>query len=549
MKSKVCLIGLDGFDPTLLEKWESELPNITRMRREGAYCRIESTIPNITPTAWSSIITGVGPGNHGIYGFGIRHGKEYYESPVTAVDRKAKTILRILSDRGKKVISINFPVTYPPEEVNGIIISGRPVPGEESDFVRPKELKKEILKRGYKIYIGKKRGYPKEELWEEIKNTTEKQRRVINWLLEKEWDYFQFVLQAADVTGHLFWNYCDEKHPQFVESKFKDALLEIYKEFDKIVGEVLEKLPKNAYAIVLSDHGHGACIREVMINKWLADNGYLKFKEKEEKNLLKKLGIKKEGIRYLLEKIIGQGRTKGLYKWLEKNPLGKTLIKAAWALPSENVSISNVDWPNTKAFCRSQGLIYINTKKDFAQGTVGKKEKKEIIKQLKRELKELKFEGKPIVKEVLEKNEVYKGKFLDQAPDLIIKTSEEFEIPGLELEKKNTDSYFRLPERPGKHRLHGVFIAKGNGIKPATLLHKKKLIDLMPTILHLLREAIPENIDGKVMIEMFKEDSTLREKPKKGKKEELKEYKDEKVFTAQQERDIKERLKGLGYMG
>lgn len=141
---KVIVIGLDGFEPKLVEGMfaRQELPNLARLRAQGGCARVRTTHPAQTPVAWSTFATGVNPGAHGIFDFIRRDPRTYlpdlsfnrYEqknafTPPKAVNlRRATTIWELLSQAGIPSTVLRFPCTYPPDNIRGRILSGMGVP-------------------------------------------------------------------------------------------------------------------------------------------------------------------------------------------------------------------------------------------------------------------------------------------------------------------------------------------------------------------------------------------------------------------------------------
>jgi len=146
---KVIVLGIDGMDPGFLERHWSSLPNLDRLRREGDFRRLGTTIPPQSPVAWSTFITGLDPGGHGIFDFVHRNpvtmapvssmGETVesrhtiplgpYELPLSRGEvrsfRQGKAFWQILSERGIPATILRMPVNFPPvgcacEELSGM---------------------------------------------------------------------------------------------------------------------------------------------------------------------------------------------------------------------------------------------------------------------------------------------------------------------------------------------------------------------------------------------------------------------------------------------
>ena len=145
MAKKVIVIGLDGLEPSIVESMmeRGELPNLQRIRQLGFYSRLRTTYPAQTPVAWSSFATGTNPGGHGIFDFISRDPQTYlpdaalshferpknvFSAPKVANQRKGVPFWQALTQAGIPSIVLRCPCTFPPDEINGRMLSGVGVP-------------------------------------------------------------------------------------------------------------------------------------------------------------------------------------------------------------------------------------------------------------------------------------------------------------------------------------------------------------------------------------------------------------------------------------
>ncbi len=152
--SRVIIIGLDGMDPKLAEVFmhKGKLPNFTRLREEGSFTSLATSYPSISPVAWSSFMTGVDPSHHNIFDFITRDPCTYQPMLTSAEIGKASKVLpigkymiplgkprmkllrkgrpfwKILGEHGIWSSVLRVPITFPPEEFNGVMLSGMCVP-------------------------------------------------------------------------------------------------------------------------------------------------------------------------------------------------------------------------------------------------------------------------------------------------------------------------------------------------------------------------------------------------------------------------------------
>ena len=510
---KCLLLGLDGATWNLLKKWanEGELPTIKKLIDKGISSSLESTIPSLTPPAWTSMFTGVNPGKHNIFDFVINEG--YGKKYLTSLERKTKCIWEILTN--KKMIVLNVPQTYPPDAVNGIMVSGMGTPSLKSNFTYPPNIKESLLKSGYDLEIGIS-DVPKEVYIDKIIESDAKLLTIASNLINNnEWDLSICVLIGSDRLQHFFWHFMDSTHPchqKNTNKKLKSAILDYYKTVDEKLNELISSnnYSEETNVLIVSDHGFGPTYYDVSINNWLNEIGLLKFKNpKKYKRMIQNL-ISIEKLSHILQIL-------GIKSLVSKLP-EKLFCKIKEAIPSEQhlnkQMIREIDWPNTKAWFASLSgqSILINLKGRQPQGIVTKKEYCQLISHLKKEMCNLKHNDQLIVEKVYTKDELYEGDYLFNADDLYIKMKD-----GYVLQEGLNDNLISRPKfgsaiRSGDHRLHGIFLAHGPDIKQGANIEGARIIDLAPTILHMYGVPIPRDIDGRVLTEIFREDSEMAQR-------------------------------------
>jgi hypothetical protein len=260
----VFLLGFDGLDPAVVERYESEglLPNFARLRREGAVGIVRSTLPFISPPAWASVATGVPPSYHGIWSFWIPTPGNPRGRFVDATCRLADPFWADLSRLGRTVGIVDVPVTCPPDSVNGFMIGGFPYPsGAPVTF--PPELESEIVAKGYQRDAFTGPPAPgEEEAWLDAMRAMAEHRRTIglDLLFERRPDLSMIVFTFPDRVQHHLWRFHDPEHPRFAPDappRLRSAIRDTYVWCDEVLGEVLSKLRPDETLLVFSDHGFG----------------------------------------------------------------------------------------------------------------------------------------------------------------------------------------------------------------------------------------------------------------------------------------------------
>ena len=273
MRNKVLFIGLDGASFNILMPWirKGFLPMLKRLIEKGACSILKSTIPPDTPPAWTSIFTGKNPGKHGVYGFLDltpqldEKDKNYLFRVINSRCRRSPAIWNILSKEGRRVIVINAPLTYPPEPVNGVMISGFLTPSLTSSFVYPRWLKPILVKKGYRIGV---RFGEEEFSMQKLAENIRARVRIAKWLMRNfDWDLFIIVFMETDQIMH-------------VHNDLRKAL-KIYQEVDNGISTLIKELPDKSYVILVSDHGFKKFNRTFYLNTFLWKKGLLKLEVSE----------------------------------------------------------------------------------------------------------------------------------------------------------------------------------------------------------------------------------------------------------------------------
>lgn len=510
--NKVVIVGLDGATFDLIEPWveQERLPTFKKLMEGGAWGRLKTTVPPLTPCAWSSFMTGKNPGKHGQFSF-YKLNESYGLDINWGEYRTEETIWGILSREGKRCCVINVPLTYPPHKVNGYMVSGFTTPSLDSNFTYPGKLKRELLKAIPEFRISEDSRYSerrqdKKRFAQDIAELAETQEKVACYLIEKEdWDFFMITFMAPDHIQHFYWKYMDKSHPDYEpDEEFKDKILEIYIQIDSILNRLIQRLSQDTILVLMSDHGFGTFIKDVNVNQWLKDKGYLKLRRSpatELKGLLRFLSITPESVIKIALKMgmgrlaaLGQSGAAGLPKRI---------------LDSIGYTWKDMDWNRTKAYSFGfYGEIFINLKGRDPQGSVGPDEYAELREEIIADLRMIKVpdSGERLVDEVWTKEELYWGKKTDLFPDISFRMRDYSYAPSGMLAFPS-GKIFSPPKtlKSGEHRGHGIFLAYGKDVKKGYKVDNADIIDLAPTILELMGMDIPPDMDGKVLREVLQD--------------------------------------------
>jgi predicted AlkP superfamily phosphohydrolase/phosphomutase len=278
---RLLIIGLDCAEPSLVfEAWRTDLPNLSRLMQQGCYGRLESCIPAITVPAWSCMTSGRDPGELGIYGFRNR-GDRSYQRMIVADGRAVKVprLWNILGDAGWRVAVLGVPGTYPPQPVNGGLVSCFLAPDTSSQYTSPPELAERVHAwvGDYLLDVPDFRSEDKTRILRDIYVLCEQRFTVArHMLVEDRPDLLMMVEMGVDRIHHALWKHMDARHPLHVPgSSFADAIHDYYCYVDRQIGDLLACCDEQTAVLVVSDHGARPLMGGVCLNQWLLQEGYL----------------------------------------------------------------------------------------------------------------------------------------------------------------------------------------------------------------------------------------------------------------------------------
>lgn len=464
--SKVVVLGLDGFNPDLVDRWRDDLPNLSALMRDGAYGRIRSTVPPITPQAWTCAQCGKNPGQYGFWDFTYRSDFSYGEpNLINSQGVKVATLYKILPRRGKRAAIINVPVTFPPPRIpDGYSISSFMTPDVEGQFTQPAELKQEITELVGEYIIDAStpelnfRKMDKDAVLKRIYDMDTQRFKILKHFIKtKNCDYIFCVVMGTDRMPHLFYRYFDEKHVRYTpDSKYNTALHDHYVFCDQNLGEVRALLDEDTALVLHSDHSVQRLDGRVCLNDWLVEEGYMKLKE----------------------------------PITELTPLRKAVDK--------------IDWANTMAFATGYtGQLYLNVKGREAQGAVDPADYDKVLDELRERLLAVTSpEGKKLDTTVFKRDDIHHGKYAQFGPDLFVFFDDcRWNID----EQLGHDSLYSYDTTKGPddggHGPEGFFAMAGPGVPQLGELKNFSLVDVAPTVLRLMGEKIPEDMEGRPLTE------------------------------------------------
>ncbi len=559
-RQRVLVVGLDGATFRLLGPWleSGELPCLSNLYQQGMRGELESVVPALSPEAWSTFMTGTHPGQHGVMNFlSFKPHSHELQFNNGAVIRQ-KTLWRLLSDAGKSVGVIGVPMTYPPEAVNGYLVSGLETPGAQSKFAHPAELCDELRRSlgGYDLHGDFVDHIDPSAYLSRILKMIDNHSRAACYLFDRyPADFSVLVIGATDRVQHYFWRFADPSHPGYepnVPSDLAEAMKRVYVRIDAALEALLEKLPGPRTVIIMSDHGFGPCHKLVHLNDWLEREGYLSCSASKD-------------VGFTLVRSISTHLCKYAPRWFKdwlKNRLPSVRSQLASFL-----LLSRVEWSKTKAVSVStqHSYVYLNRRDRFPQGIVRPGAEADAVgRELAAKLEALRDPdtGEPIVERVCHTRSLYAGPAVETLPDLVVLWREGYVAQTQAME--NPGGEVPRPKHPGalieptgcsagtwnaSHRPEGILIAHGPELAGPGLIEGARLIDLAPTLLHLVGEPIPQEMAGRVLTDLFKPAFLAANPVRYSSTGAAAEQRvPENSFSAAERHHLAERLRGLGYL-
>jgi len=531
--TQTILIGLDGADFQIMEPLMGDgvMPFLKSLVDEGVTAELMSTPNPFTPPAWTTVMTGRTPGNHGVFDFAhvVRPDGIPRSKMATSRDVRCETIWSIASRHGRRVNTLNFPLMYPPRP-----LAGNSVPG----FVRWRHLRHSVYPPVLYETLCELPGFNRKELaldWDLERKALQAlpHGEYEDWIRfhlrrEQQWmgivrhlakndpaDLLAVLFDGVDKLQHLCWRFLSPALASSAttdwEQKIRRLCLEYFRQLDGFLAEIVDLGGDDARIVIVSDHGFQATRDIFYVNSWLEKEGYLQWADGIEVRQDDQLNVE------------GHADPASLF-----------------------------DWQNTRACALTAGSmgIYVRQASEPGQHGVPADEYEGFCRSLADSLSEFRSpeSGRPVVSDVLLRGEAFPGMFSFQAPDLTLILSN-----GGSMSVTRSDALVKpRDEVSGIHRPEGIFISHGPGIRRGQRIGALEIADTAPTVLHSLGLPIPEDLEGDVAVEAF-EPEFLRDQPVRSgdpthPPQPFPVQAEDPKVEAQEEALIAERLKALGYL-
>ncbi len=444
---RVIVLGFDGLEPTMVRKWVAQgyLPTFARMMEEGAFGDLITVLPPSSASAWTSAITGVNPGKHGIYGFLNTSNPNASDTQVfnTSRDRGFRPVWDVLGDYDRTSCIINIPLSSPADSLKGLMIAGFPhASDDKNSYYYPESLEKilgDYTFDAFRVTCAKNR---EDRFLTKMQAISSKRLHLgLDLLGREDWDLYWLVFTFPDRYQHYLWKYMDKDHPMYdpVNGQvYGDKILEAYIQADHYLDEFLKRMREDDLMIVMSDHGFGYLYYTINTNNFI-------------------------------QRTLGTTENVHCADFFG----GKFMI--------------NVDGPNAEE-------KYLSIRNRLIEG----------LRSLKDPVR-----GDAIIDSIYLKEEIYTGPYVSSAPDVLCFERPGYLLfslpntPDLRLLDGGPQ-----PDKgfSGFHRRRGTLALMGKHVRPGAE-GDARIVDIAAMIFSYLGVPAPGELDGKVPAALFKDES------------------------------------------
>jgi uncharacterized sulfatase len=444
---------------------------------------LRSTFPPYTAPAWTSITTGVGPGRHGVFGFTDADGH-----PVGDTSVAAPRLWDYVGEAGGRWVVINMPITHPPRAINGVLVSGMPVP-PGSAYALPAD----VVSDDYVVDVAVREEHDESvDTIARLTAMTDARGRLAARLARQGgWDLFVAVFVLPDRLGHPWWKHLVAGDPLFdtrEAAQARAAAADALASLDHAVTDLLAAVPAGTAVVACSDHGFGTLRADVFVDVALADAG-----------------------------VVSRPAGAGAVARIGRSTLGRKLPG-----PLRRLGRAAVE-------SRGRGPAWCTPPYECGVRVTDPARADDVAAVL-RDLRDP--DGQPIVAAVHRRDDLYSGPYVDRAPDLLVEVADE----SVDLHDGfHSRSYWLSRDSVawGTHRVDGVVAIDG-----APMTTKGDAPDVAVTVLDLLGLSVA-GLDGRSLVDTVGEhrpidaDVATPAPP---------------VYSDEEEQAVLEHLRGLGYV-
>jgi predicted AlkP superfamily phosphohydrolase/phosphomutase len=275
--SKLLVIGLDGAEPLLLERWMADdtLPNLKRLRERGGYGYLDSDAGLLAGSVWFSFYTGQTAANHGIYNYLVWRPEKMTTEPPSAKWLDLQPFWRTFGQNGPRAVVVDIPLTYAPTAFNGSEVIGWATHDSLEPLTSfPPELADRIRARfGDSMQEEERYGLLNKREFLAIRDqmvwiTQNLRDLCLSLMQEESWDLFMVCFATIHRGGHKLWDLTNvtDKLTSTEKAELQDSLRQLYIACDEAVGKMVEQAGPDATILIFSPKGMGqnACRNSIL---------------------------------------------------------------------------------------------------------------------------------------------------------------------------------------------------------------------------------------------------------------------------------------------
>ncbi len=535
-RPQVCIIGWDGADWRILRPLMDAglLPHLRSLVARGRMGPLLSTLPPVTAPAWTSFLTGVNPGKHGLFTWQGPLNRRFERPFLDAGDVRAPRLWDWLTQAGKRSLFLNVPLTFPPATFNGVLVGGMLTPGTEVQFTHPADVRELLLSDmpDYQVdvemqHTDKDRTSPRgmRAHLDEVFRATEQRVRAweLLWTHYGPFDLAMIVFEGSDRVQHPLYSYAANVRPDDADAEWDKRrawVWDYYHRLDEDLGRVLSMCNDNTTIILMSDHGFAPLHQEFCANEWLLEKGWLRFREGPSALYRPLRPLAQRVKRFLPRSLFRRGK--------------------------ESIAgLKAIDWAHTVAYSGGpmEDGIWLNVRGREPAGIVTPEQYEDIREEVMAALRQVRTpDGRPLCRGVYRREEAYSGPYVEQAADIILDLNEGIRFTSLRNPKGGPWRAVE-PRGQGTHRKQGIILIAGPGIKPGAFKTAPHIVDLAPTILGRMGIPVPTAfMDGQVLKTVAPSYTAVESEETP-----VTEI-DAVAYTDEESRLIEEHLRSLGYI-
>jgi predicted AlkP superfamily phosphohydrolase/phosphomutase len=443
MANRVLVVGWDGADWEILDPLiaAGELPSLAGLISRGQRGISRSCLPSHSWAAWPTFLTGRDPAGHGVFDILEYRPGASRRLPVSSASILAPTWPQRLTEAGRTTLLVNVPLTYPPPHIRGVAIAGGVIP-QGSTFSHPADAGPRL---DWPINGGSWTTFRHRplDLVADVEQVTRRRAQAMRALLDEQpWDVACMVFVSPDRIQHCLLEYVHPRHPAYPTASrdpVADRVRDVYRLLDRELGSLLERTGPDDLVILMSDHGHQPCTRALNMNRVLEHLGELRLAR-------------------------GSGLV-GLIAWGRLRSLARRVYDRLGLHGKVAVPTPPVDWRHSRAYTSVTSTgegVSIALRGREPEGGVAPADFERVRDELAAELLEFTDPetGRRPIGRAIRKEEVLSGPYLDRAPDLLLEAAPLYSLTHARRMVEQADWL------SGDHRPEGIYVTAGPGVAP-----------------------------------------------------------------------------------